>query len=317
MEWTLFSQGRFPQCVCCLLSRISLIIRAAAAEWMPGCSSLVCMSLWRLLAGSLFAVVAFGAQVDANAIIRHSVEVLKKDFEAAPRYDNFERDGGLHRSKTYQVMMILGSPYRRLVAVNGVKLSPQDRQKEEQKLEHEVAERCAESQSQREKRLQDYEKDRQRDHRMMEQLTKAFDFRLLSQQTLNGRKTWILSAYPRPGYQPPNDETKALTGMRGKLWIDEATFQWVKVYAWVIRPVSIEGFLATVEPGTQFELERSRVAEGVWLPSHFSERANAEILSFIAHRSYDNETYFDYQAADQVKTPACTTKITANGPARS
>jgi len=30
--------------------------------------------------------------------------------------------------------------------------------------------------------------------------------------------------------------------MEGKLWIDEKTFQWVKVEATVIRPVSIEGF---------------------------------------------------------------------------
>lgn len=52
-----------------------------------------------------------------------------------------------------------------------------------------------------------------------------------------------------------------LRGMEGELWIDEATFQWVKVQARVIRPVSIEGFLARVEPGTRFELEKMPVAD--------------------------------------------------------
>jgi len=38
----------------------------------------------------------------------------------------------------------------------------------------------------------------------------------------------VLKATPRPGYEPPNNEAKVLTGMEGKLWIDEKTFQWVK-----------------------------------------------------------------------------------------
>jgi hypothetical protein len=41
-------------------------------------------------------------------------------------------------------------------------------------------------------------------------------------------------------------ESKVLTGMEGKLWIDKKTLQWVKVEATVIHPVSIGGFLAEV-----------------------------------------------------------------------
>jgi hypothetical protein len=48
--------------------------------------------------------------------------------------------------------------------------------------------------------------------------------------------------------------------MQGKLWIDKDSFQWVKVEAQVMHPVSIEGFLAKVEPGTHFELEKEPVA---------------------------------------------------------
>ena len=59
-----------------------------------------------------------------------------------------------------------------------------------------------------------------------------------------------------PRYEPPNNEAKVLTGMEGMLWIDKTTFQWVKVEATVIQPVSIAGFLAQVQPGTCFELEK-------------------------------------------------------------
>ena len=78
----------------------------------------------------------------------------------------------------------------------------------------------------------------------MEQLTKALDFKLVGEQKLGPYEVYVLKATPRPGYEPPNIESKVLTGMEGKLWIDEKTFQWVKVEATVVRPVSIEGFLA-------------------------------------------------------------------------
>jgi hypothetical protein len=90
-------------------------------------------------------------------------------------------------------------------------------------------------------------------------------------------------------------EAQVLTGMRGQLWIDQKTFQWVKVVAEVVHPVSIGGFLARVEPGTRFELEEAPVGDGIWLPSHFSEKSDAKVLHVFNHASQDDETYFDYQ----------------------
>ncbi len=90
----------------------------------------------------------------------------------------------------------------------------------------------------------------------MDQLTKALDFTLIGEQMLGSYKVYVFKAIPRHGYKPPNYEAKVLTGMEGKLWIDEKTFQCVKVEASVISPVSIGGFLAQVKPGTHFELQK-------------------------------------------------------------
>jgi hypothetical protein len=67
------------------------------------------------------------------------------------------------------------------------------------------------------------------------------------------------------------------------------------VQAKVIRPVSIEGFLATVEPGTQFLLEKAPVDNDVWEPMHFSMKSEAKVLFFFNHRSQENDVYFDYR----------------------
>jgi hypothetical protein len=249
------------------------------------------------------AAVAF-AQPDVATIIQRSVEVSNADWQAAPQYDHFERDrqpdGG---TRTCEVMMIHGSDYQRLVAVNGQPLAPEDQAKEQQRLEQVIAQRQAESPSQRAQRIAKYERDRKRDHMLMEQLVVAFDFKLLGEQKLGPYDVYELQATPRRGYRPPNTETKVLTGMEGKLWIDKQTYQWVKVEAEVLHPVSIAGFLAQVQPGTRFELEKVPVDDGIWLPKHFSMKAHAKVLFFFSHRTQEDETYFDYHKASPSGRP--------------
>jgi len=253
--------------------------------------------LWALSPG----LTAF-AQSQVETIIQRSVEANKRDWKADPEYSYFERDiqNGVARSN--QVMMIEGSPYYRLVAVNDQPLSQEEQVKEEQKLQQAIAERKSESPQQRAARIAKYEKDRRRDHLLMEQLTKAFNFTLEGEQKLGPHEVYVLQATPGPGYVPPNRDTRVLTGMKGTLWIDKQTYQWVKVEAQVVHPVSIEGFLARVEPGTRFELEKMPVADGIWLPKHFAMKAQARVFFVFSHNSQEDDTYWGYQK--QAANPA-------------
>jgi hypothetical protein len=61
-------------------------------------------------------------------------------------------------------------------------------------------------------------------------------FLLVGKRTLGGHHVFVLKATPRKDYKPPNRDCEALTGMEGTLWIDQKTFQWVKVEAHVIHP---------------------------------------------------------------------------------
>jgi hypothetical protein len=236
-------------------------------------------------------------QENADAIIQHSVEANKRDWEATPQFDCLERDREGSGSKTYEDTMILGSPYQRLVAINGKPLTPAHAAAEKQKLENTVSERKKESPRQRANRIAKYEKQRRRNHLLMEQMAKAFAFNVVGETNMNGHEVYVLKATPRPGYRPPNMESEALTGMEGKLWIDRASFQWVKVEAQVTHRVFMAGFLAEVEPGTQFELENEPVAPGVWLPQHFSMRARSRILFLVPHHGEEEDTYSEWHRA--------------------
>ncbi len=262
---------------------------------------------WAVMLLAVFtSLFALGQQSesppDVNTIIERSVQANDRDWQLAPEYSYFETDRGEDgKTMTYEVIMILGSPYQRLVDVHGEPLSPEQQQQEQRKLEQVIAARSKESPRQRAQRIAKYEKERKSDHLMMEQLTKAFDFTLEGTQKLGPHQVYHLKATPRPGYQPPNVQTKTLTGMEGQLWVDTKNYQWVKVEAVVIHPVSIEGFLARVQPGTRFELENTPVGEGLWLPKHFKMKADAKILLLFSHREQQDQKFFDYRRAEPIQ----------------
>jgi hypothetical protein len=256
-----------------------------------------------LIASAVLLLFVFGWHSknlpDARTIIQRSVAANEADWKASPKYEFDETDflpGG--HSRTYHVTMILGSPYERLIRIDGKPLTPAQDAAEERKMQQAIEARQNESAAERAKRVESYQHDRHRDHLLMNQLALAFNFKVVGEQKLGPYKVYVLKAKIRPGYNPPDREAEVLKGMEGELWIDEQTFQWVKVEARVIQPVTIEGFLAKVEPGTRFELEKTPVGNGVWLRQHFSMHAHAKILFLFSHDGQEEETFSNYRLKD-------------------
>ena len=128
---------------------------------------------------------------------------------------------------------------------------------------------------------------------LVEEMAEAFDFRVVGEQKLDNYDVDVFEASPRPGYQPKSRETKILTGMKGTLWIDKDTYQWVKVEGVAFRPLAIGWFIAKVLPGTKFCLEQQPFVKALWLPERFSAEINAKVLCWQKHYVY-RETYSSY-----------------------
>lgn len=234
-------------------------------------------------------------QPDVNRIVEESARVTEQDLAARPHYDYSETDLEPDGSRnTFAVHMLSGSPYSELVTVNGRPLSPGQREQEKRKLKEEISRRQQESPADRAKRLEEFAKEQKRDQRFVEEFAQAFNFKLNGERMVGQRRVYVIEATPDPRFHPTDKESEVLTGMQGILWIDSASYHWVRAEAKVIHPVSIEGFLAKVEPGTRFLLEKTPVGNGIWLTSHYSMNAEAKILSFIPHRRHEDERYFNY-----------------------
>jgi len=255
---------------------------------------------WLLTLGFGLPFCAVAASVNVEQIVQRSVAANEADWKAAPKYAFIEHDvitkrGGTPTIKTYQVLMIDGSQYNRLIAINNCPLTASENAEDEKKLKLEIARREHESARQHARRIEKYEHDRRQDHEMMNEMAEAFAYRLVGEETFDGHSVYVLDALPKPGFEPHSRETRVLTSMRGRMWIDKETCQWVKVVAEVIKPVEFGLFLAKVGPGTRFELEQQPVGDGIWMPTHFSTNVNASVLGFYSENSTDDETYSHYQ----------------------
>lgn len=251
----------------------------------------------------LFVIALWGSGTGSSRvqeIVARSVQNTNADWSAAPQYNFTERDvitkKGNRSVRTYRVLMIEGSPYKKLIAINDEPVSRSRAATEDGKLQQETARRRHETPAARRKRLTEYQTERRQDHQLMGEMVQGFNFKLDGEEVVDGRRCYVLDATPRPGYEPKSRETKVLKGMRGKMWIDEQQYQWVKVQAEVFRPVTFGLFIAHVEPGTEFVLEQKPAQGNIWLPSHFMVRVKAQVLVF-SRRSVDDETYGQYQQA--------------------
>jgi hypothetical protein len=259
----------------------------------------------RICAVLLLSCAAY-AQMNVADLVKRSSDNTERNWKEAPKYVFTERDleekldssGDVKTRKvrTWEVMVLDGSNYNKLIAINDKPLSPEEQRAENEKLAHERYRRQHESETERQKRIAKYQHERQQDRVMMGEMARAFDYKLVGQETVQGHACWVLDATPKPGYVPVNRDARVLTGMKGKLWIDKQDVQWVKVSAEVVKPVSFYA-VATVGPGTRFELEQKPVAAGIWLPAHFAVKVNSTVLAFFSHNSLDDETYSNYRRA--------------------
>jgi len=260
-----------------------------------------------ILAMLWLPVCSFGQMTatQTQEIIRRSVQATHADWERAPDFDFCKRDETKTGSRTYAVVMIEGSPYNRLVQENGNNLSSQQEAVEQERLASTVQQRQHEMPEQWAKRIAQYQKERHRNQELLEQLTAAMDFTFARTELVDSHPVDMFEATPRRGYVPTSVATRVLTAMKGELWIDPASFRWVKIQAEVVKPVSIVGFLARVQPGTRFVLEEDPMAEDMWLPRHFAMQSRATIAFFFEKSSQTDETYFNYKPNGTLSIDSC------------
>jgi hypothetical protein len=239
---------------------------------------------------------------DPAEIIRKSLEHDRINFDSRKNYTyqsreenrEFDKNGKVTKTEVegYDIQVIGGRPYERLVMRDDKPLSPKDEKKEQEKLDKEAAKRAHDTSAERAKN----EKERAEERRFLSEIPNAFTLRLLPVENVSGKPAWVITADPRPGYKPPSfPHSNLLTKVRAKIWVDQAEYQWVKAEVDCIDSLSFGLGLLRIAAGSHISFEQVRVNDEVWLPSKALIRGEARLAYLKKMRAEFDITYRDYK----------------------
>jgi hypothetical protein len=248
----------------------------------------------------LTAVAAYG-QVNPKELVTQSIRNYQRDWQAArSSWASTETDvtdsDGTKEVDVSEVIPMAGTPYDRLILRNGHPLTVAEQRKEDRKYERTLRHREEETPSEREARIRKYDEERA----FINDIPNAYTFTLLGEETIDGRSAWIIGITPRPDFAPSTPHGAMLEHIEGKLWIDEKDVQWAKAEAHVIDTIGIGWILARIGRGTRFELEQTRVANGLWMPRRLTIAGAARVMIFHTKNISEELTWSGYRKEGDV-----------------
>jgi hypothetical protein len=239
---------------------------------------------------------------DAREIMRRSVSKDMENWELARDYTYTTRSvekaldakGKVKstESEVREVVVLYGRPFEKLVQKNDKPLTAREAAKEEERLKKLTVKWANETDEERRKRLAKREKERREEREFLQEVVDAYDFRLAGEEKVSGKDAWVIQADPHPGYRAKRAEAKYLAKIRGKVWIDKAEYQWVKVDAETIDTMSFGGFVFRLYKGSRLEFEQMRVNDELWVGRRAHITA-AGRLALVKREGIDVEETFD------------------------
>jgi len=252
----------------------------------------------RACAGVLLLALCAGAQdraPDAIEIVRRSVERDWTDFESRKNYTYQERtefrQAGSSKSETNEILILGGRPYERLIARNDRPLTPAETRKQQAKLDQESVKRERESAGAHAR----YERERDEQRAFLREIPDAFTFRLVETSAVSNQPAWVIEAQPKPGYRAVHARAKDLAKVRARIWIEQASYHWVKVEGEALDTIWSDFGLLRIARGSTLHFEQTRVNDEVWLPSNIVVRFEARLALVKKLRGEFDIRYSNYQ----------------------
>jgi hypothetical protein len=207
---------------------------------------------------------------DSNTFISEFRKTLRSDDELLQNYSYTEKETRTENDRSdnpkstevniYQVFPDRGQLYRRLISKNGIPLTQTELDKEDrdQEIKKPAGPRD--------------------DSKIRDELFEIYEIQVERRESLEGSPAVVLSFRPRPGYKPQSKLTSFLTHVSGRVWVNEADHQLVRVEAEVFDPVSYGWFLGSLQEGTRLIAERRKVHDGHWLPAKLDIQKSQRVL---------------------------------------
>lgn len=115
----------------------------------------------------------------------------------------------------------------------------------------------------------------------------------------NGRQI-VLDFHPNPHFHPPTTISQLLTGLEGRIWIDQRTQHLTQVQGRILHAVNFGwGVLARIYPGGTIEFEQTEVVPNHWVYSHVKEHLTIREMLFKTATEDADITAYDFRPLPQ------------------
>ena len=263
----------------------------------------------------LLTVAGAWAQ-DPHELVRRSIAqdqldwVRMKDYtwQAHSTEKHLDSHGKVASTKreTWETVMLDGQPYRRTLDRDGKPLSPEEQRGEQKRLDRETRRLSSEPPAEKQRRLEEAEKRRRREFAFLSEIPELFDLRFEGESTVDGRSVWVVSGTPRPGAKAKSGDGKMLLKLRGRMWIDKATYQWARVEAETTDTISWGLFLARLNSGSKMTFEQTEVNSELWFPKRLLLTGSGRV-GLIKRIALDEEiewsNYRKFSVDSKIVTP--------------
>jgi hypothetical protein len=195
-------------------------------------------------------------------------------------YDTLDRNGSVkeHSDETFQMVLLDGHPFPRLIAKDAKPLRPEEQRKQ--------AERESKFREEQRRKSEDKKEDRLK---VDDQFLGHFQFDVLGREVLNGRASYVVIVLPKTGnFSVRNNAEKIFTHMQGKVWVDAEDSTLVKCELHLTEPTSFYGILGSVRQ-IDLMLQRRWVEDKTWVFEKLRYTLDARRLFTSIHIRQESE----------------------------
>jgi len=195
-------------------------------------------------------------------------------------YDTLDKSGGVkeHSDETFQVVLLDGRPFLRLIAKDAKPLVAEEQRKQ--------ADRENKFREEQRRTGEDKKDDRLK---VDEIFLSHFQLEAVGREVLNGRPSYVVTVLPKPGnFSVRNNAEKIFTHMQGRVWVDTEDFTLVKCDLHLTEPTSFYGILGSVRQ-IDLMLQRRWVEDKTWVFESLRYTLDARRLFTSIHMRQDSE----------------------------
>jgi hypothetical protein len=121
----------------------------------------------------------------------------------------------------------------------------------------------------------------ERGQRRIADVINALQFKVEGRAVHEGVPAIVVSFTPKPGAMPETRQGRIAQKFGGKVWIDEAASEVMRLEAEAIEDISFGyGLIARLDEGTVATVTRRRIDRDIWLPTQLTIRGRGRAAVF-------------------------------------